>query len=146
MHLRVIAVGRIRDPAVAALCAELRKRLRAYHRVDVIEVRAGTLEEEATAVLRAIGPGEQVWLLERTGEELSSEELSERLERLALGGTSQVAFVVAGTFGAAPGLLARADFRWSLSRLTFLHEWARAIVLEQLYRAAKIARNEPYHH
>jgi len=54
--------------------------------------------------------------------------------------------VIAGTYGASPELLARATFRWSLSKLTFLHEWARMIVLEQLYRAAKIARNEPYHH
>jgi 23S rRNA (pseudouridine1915-N3)-methyltransferase len=53
--------------------------------------------------------------------------------------------VIAGAYGAAPALVACADFRWSLSRLTFLHEWARALVLEQLYRAAKIARNEPYH-
>ena len=54
--------------------------------------------------------------------------------------------VIAGTYGAAPALLERAQFRWSLSRLTLLHEWARALVLEQLYRAAKIAANEPYHH
>ena len=146
MHLRVIAVGRVRDPAIAALCDEMCKRLRPYHRVEVVEVRAGTLEEEGAAVLRALAPGEAVWLLERTGEQLSSEELSARLERLAVDGTSRIAFVIAGTFGAAPALLARADVQWSLSRLTFLHEWARALVLEQLYRAAKIARNEPYHH
>ena len=146
MHLRLIAVGRLRDPALAALCDEMRKRLRPYHRLDVVEVRASTLEEESAAVMRALAPGETVWLLERNGEELSSEELAARLERLAVEGTSRICFVIAGTFGASPSLLARADVRWSLSRLTFLHEWARALVLEQLYRAAKIARNEPYHH
>lgn len=146
MHLRLIAVGRLRDPALAALCDEMRKRLRPYHRLEVVEVRASTIEEESAAVLRMLAPGETVWLLERSGEELSSEELAARLERLALEGTSRIAFVIAGTFGAGPALLARADVRWSLSRLTFLHEWARALVLEQLYRAAKIARNEPYHH
>ncbi len=54
--------------------------------------------------------------------------------------------VVAGTFGAGDALKAQAGFLWSLSRLTFLHEWARMIALEQLYRAVKMARNEPYHY
>jgi 23S rRNA (pseudouridine1915-N3)-methyltransferase len=101
---------------------------------------------EAAAILRAIGPHDHVWLLERSGDELTSFELSQRLERLALEGTSRVTFIVAGTYGAAPELAARADLQWSLSRLTLLHEWARALVLEQLYRATKIAKNEPYHH
>jgi 23S rRNA (pseudouridine1915-N3)-methyltransferase len=62
------------------------------------------------------------------------------------GGTRRMVFVIAGTYGADDSLRERADFVWSLSKLTFLHEWARMVVLEQLYRAAKIARNEPYHH
>jgi 23S rRNA (pseudouridine1915-N3)-methyltransferase len=57
-----------------------------------------------------------------------------------------VTFAIAGADGASETLLERANVRWSLSPLTFLHEWARIIVLEQLYRAAKIAANEPYHH
>ncbi len=104
------------------------------------------MQTEGEAILRLIAPSDHVWLLERTGTEFASDELAERLDALALGGTSRVTFVVAGTYGASPALLARADVRWSLSRLTFLHEWARAIVLEQLYRAAKIAHDEPYHH
>ncbi len=101
---------------------------------------------EADAILRLLDPADHVWLLERTGSEFSSEELAARLDALALGGTSRVTFVIAGTYGAAPALLERANLRWSLSRLTLLHEWARVIVLEQLYRAAKIAHGEPYHH
>ena len=101
---------------------------------------------EAAAILRAVAPHDHLWLLERDGEELDSIEVSQRLERLANQGISRVTFAIAGTYGAAPELAARADFRWSLSRLTLLHEWARALVLEQLYRATKIARNEPYHH
>ncbi|MBV8602740.1 MAG: 23S rRNA (pseudouridine(1915)-N(3))-methyltransferase RlmH [Candidatus Eremiobacteraeota bacterium] len=148
MQIRIVAVGRVRDPAVGALCAEQLKRLQPYHRVEVVEVRTGSVDEEAAAVLRAVGGGvgEQLWLLERTGEEFASEELAERFERLATGGISRLVFAIAGTYGAGEALWARADVRWSLSRLTFLHEWTRAIVLEQLYRAAKIARKEPYHH
>jgi 23S rRNA (pseudouridine1915-N3)-methyltransferase len=68
------------------------------------------------------------------------------MEKISHDGTSRLTFVVAGTYGADASLLERADVQWSLSPLTFLHEWTRAIVLEQLYRAAKISRNEPYHH
>jgi 23S rRNA (pseudouridine1915-N3)-methyltransferase len=87
-----------------------------------------------------------MWLLERNGSAFSSEEFAARVEALAHSGISRLTFVVAGTYGAGDALRERADVQWSLSRLTFLHEWARMIVLEQLYRSAKITRNEPYHH
>lgn len=104
------------------------------------------MREEGDRVLRALEPGEPVWVLERTGTEWSSLELVEQLAATARNGHPRLTFVIAGTYGASPELLVRADRRWSLSRLTLLHEWARALVLEQLYRAAKIARDEPYHH
>jgi 23S rRNA (pseudouridine1915-N3)-methyltransferase len=104
------------------------------------------MREEGERLLHALDPGDLVWLLERDGTQLTSLELSERLRTLAAAGTARLVVIVAGTYGASDALLARAGFRWSLSRLTFLHEWTRALVLEQLYRAAKIARNEPYHH
>jgi 23S rRNA (pseudouridine1915-N3)-methyltransferase len=151
MHLRIVAVGKLRDPAVAAICREFQKRLAAYHRLEIVEVRASSgsdpdkaIREEGDRILRALGKG-SVWLLDRAGTELTSEALSKKiveLERDARGLT----LVVAGTFGASKAVSDRADFVWSLSKLTFLHEWARMLVLEQLYRAAKIARSEPYHH
>lgn len=149
----MIAVGKIREPYVAQACAEFRKRLQPYGACEEIEVRASdgsaadqAMREEGERILKLVRPGETLWLLERTGTELSSTELSARIRELENGGISRIAVVIAGTYGASPELLARATFRWSLSKLTFLHEWARMIVLEQLYRAAKIARNEPYHH
>jgi 23S rRNA (pseudouridine1915-N3)-methyltransferase len=153
MHVRLIAVGKMREPYLVAAAEDFRRRLRPYHRLEEIEVRAGdgsdpvrSMSGEAEAILRLIAPSDHVWLLERTGSEISSEELAARIERLPIDGTSQLTLIVAGTFGAAPALLERAQFRWSLSQLTLLHEWARALVLEQLYRAAKITANEPYHH
>lgn len=153
MHVRLIAVGKLREPYLVAAADDFRRRLRPYHRLEEVEVRAGdgsepqrAMDEEATAILRLVVPSDHVWLLERTGSELSSEELAARLERLPVDGISHLTLVIAGTHGAAPELRARAQFCWSLSRLTLLHEWARALVLEQLYRAAKIAANEPYHH
>ena len=151
--MRLIAVGKLREPYLVAAAEDFRKRLRPYHRLEEMEVRAGdgsdtvrSMAAEGEAILRAIAPSDQVWLLERTGTEFSSEELAARIERLPIDGISDLTLVIAGTYGAAPALLARAQVRWSLSRLTLLHEWARVLVLEQLYRAAKIAANEPYHH
>jgi len=153
MHLRLIAVGKVREPYIAAGMADFRKRIVPYHRLDEIDIRPAdggrperAIAAEGDAILRAIAPHDVVWLLEREGTEFSSLELADRLERYAVDGVSTLTFVIAGTYGAAPAVHARADVRWSLSRLTFLHEWARMLALEQLYRAAKISRGEPYHH
>jgi 23S rRNA (pseudouridine1915-N3)-methyltransferase len=153
LHVRLIAVGKVRERYVAEALADFRARLRPYHRFDEVEVRAAdggdaerAMRSEGEAVLRLIEPGDHVWLLERSGEMMTSEELARRIERLPHDGIARLTVVVAGTYGASPELLARADLRWSLSRLTFLHEWARVLAVEQLYRAAKIARDEPYHH
>ncbi len=153
MRLRLIAVGKIRSAPIAALCDEFAMRLQPMIPCEVQEVRAAdgrapeqAIAEEGERILRLLPADEPMWLLERSGDSLSSPQLSAKLAALGTTGISRLTLVVAGTYGAAPRLLERATFRWSLSPLTFLHEWARALVLEQLYRAAKIARNEPYHH
>lgn len=152
MLLRLIAVDRVRSPYVAAACADLRKRLTPLQPYEEVEVRAGdganptsAVRVEAARILQLLRDGECVWLLERTGSQLSSPELARRLATVSHSGAQRLTLVVAGAHGADAALRERVDFLWSLSELTFLHEWARAIVLEQLYRAAKIARNEPYH-
>jgi 23S rRNA (pseudouridine1915-N3)-methyltransferase len=150
---RLVAVGRIRESYIAEAVNDFRARLQRYVSLEEFEIAAArgddpsrAVREESERILQHLAPSDQVWLLERGGSGLSSVELSERLKALALNGCSRITFVIAGTYGADEALLRRANFLWSLGPLTFLHEWARAIVLEQLYRAAKIARNEPYHH
>ena len=152
MKIRVVAVGKIRERYLADATADFRKRLARYFSYDEIEVGSShgsdpesAMRDESARILDALEPNDVLWLLDRTGSELSSEELSQRITLLADSGTKRLVLAIGGAFGASVQLTARAHFRWSLSRLTFLHEWARAIVLEQLYRAAKIARNEPYH-
>jgi 23S rRNA (pseudouridine1915-N3)-methyltransferase len=151
--LRLIAIDRVRSSPVAELCAEFRKRLGPYFPYDELEVRAGdgkdpaaAMRDERERIMRHVRPDDRMWLLERTGTQLSSSALAARLDDVGRSGVARLTLVIAGTFGADAALHARAEFLWSLSDLTFLHEWSRAIVLEQLYRAAKIARNEPYHH
>lgn len=153
MQVRIVAVGRVRERYIAAACADFLTRLKPYFPVDVVEVRpsaAATAEaavrEEGERILKILSGADPVWLLDREGDQLSSEQLCAAIARVTNAGARRVTFIVAGTFGASEALRGRADFIWSLSQLTLLHEWARALVLEQLYRAAKIARNEPYHH
>lgn len=153
MKYRILTVGKARERYIIAALADFRTRLRRYVSFEEIEIApshggepARALREEGERVLAHIAPGEPIWLLERTGRAFSSIELAERIAEVEHSGVQRLTFVIAGTYGADERLLARANLHWSLSSLTFLHEWARAIVLEQLYRAAKIARNEPYHH
>jgi 23S rRNA (pseudouridine1915-N3)-methyltransferase len=153
MQVRLIAVDKLRSPFASDACLEFRKRLAPYFSYEEVEVRAApgndpaaAVRDEGERILRLVRPDERLWLLERSGTQLSSTQLAQKIEAIAHEGISRLTFVVAGTYGASDALIARADFLWSLSSLTFLHEWARMIVLEQLYRAAKIARNEPYHH
>lgn len=153
MQIRLVAVGKVRERYVAAACDDFRARIAPYYPLDVVEVKASlgsqpalAMREEAERVLRQIHDDDRVWLLDRAGEQLSSEELSRMVGEVANAGTRRLTLVIAGTYGAGEALRARASFVWSLSKLTLLHEWARMFVLEQLYRAAKIARNEPYHH
>jgi 23S rRNA (pseudouridine1915-N3)-methyltransferase len=153
MIVRVVAVDRIRTPYVARACEDFRARLGAYHAYDEIEVRAGNgrdpqgaMREEAERIARHLRDDDRFWLVDRSGTQLSSEALASRIGDVSRSGAQRLTLAIGGAYGTADTLRERAEFVWSLSELTFLHEWARAIVLEQLYRAAKIARNEPYHH
>ena len=153
MIVRVVAVDRIRTPYVASACDDFRARLGTYHSYDEIEVRAGNgrdpqaaMRDEAERIARHLRDDDRMWLVDRSGKQLSSEALAARIGDVGRSGAQRLTLVIGGAYGTAGALRERAEFVWSLSELTFLHEWARAIVLEQLYRAAKIARNEPYHH
>jgi 23S rRNA (pseudouridine1915-N3)-methyltransferase len=150
---RIIAVGKVREKYVEAALEDYRKRLRRLGPFEELEVAAShggdperAMRHEGERILRALVPSEPCWLLDRQGTPLSSIELATKVTMLADAGATRLNLVIAGTYGASEQLRRRADFTWSLSSLTFLHEWARALVVEQLYRAAKIARNEPYHH
>lgn len=153
MQLRIVAVGKIREKYVASACEDFARRLRPYYPIEVVEVKASqaahpaaAMRDEAQRIVKLLHEDDLIWLLDRAGTQLSSQELSQMLHDVGSAGTRRMTFIIAGTYGADEALRRRGRFVWSLSTLTFLHEWARMIVLEQLYRAAKIARNEPYHH
>ncbi len=138
MRYEVVAVGRVKAAALRAACDEYLGRLRRYARVEEREVK-----DEAR--LPAAIPAEaRLVAVSRTGEPWSSTELADWTGRWDQDGRD-VALVIGGAGGLPGGLVARAERVWSLSALTFPHELARVIVLEQLYRAFTIRRGEPYH-
>jgi 23S rRNA (pseudouridine1915-N3)-methyltransferase len=153
MRITLVAVGRLKEAHWREAAAEYLKRMRPYATVDVVEVpdrdvtrdEARALNEEGVDVLRALPDGAHVIALEIGGRRLSSEELADEIADHMVGGRSHVAFVLGGAAGLAPEVLSRADGRLSLGPMTLPHQLARVVLLEQVYRAFRIMRGEPYH-
>jgi len=152
MKFRIVAVGRIREGYIAAGVDDFRRRLRRYVPLEELEIDAShggdparAVNEEGERILRTLALDETVWLLERSGTSCDTIEFARRIADTTAGGIAQMTFVVAGAYGSSAALKARATGLWSLSKMTFWHEWTRLLVIEQLYRAIKITRNEPYH-
>ena len=157
-QIKIIAVGKIREKYLQEGIREYAKRLSPYARLEFREVadepcpeRLAPAEEERVKVLEgerilsSLSPQDYVILLDLKGKEMDSPGLSRFLANLALNGRSALAFVIGGSLGVSPAVYSRADFRWSFSRLTFPHQLMRVMLLEQIYRAMKISRGEPYH-
>jgi 23S rRNA (pseudouridine1915-N3)-methyltransferase len=150
----VVAVGSVKGWPDEG-CRDYLKRLRRYFPVEVIEVPEEDLNRrapeevltaEAARLTRRTPAGAYVIALDREkGEPLSSEKLAQRLNSLGLSARSHVAFILGGPLGLSPDTLAKADARVSFGAVTLPHALARVVLLEQLYRAAKINRGEKYH-
>lgn len=148
MRFTVIAVGKLKERFWKDACAEYLKRLGPYARTHVVELPDSEPAREGEAISRAIdGLGERVHvvLMAIEGRALSSEGIAERIDTLALSGTSDIAFVIGGSDGVSEAVRERADEEWSFGRITLPHNLARVVTLEQLYRSRKISRGEPYH-
>ena len=149
MNVLIIAVDKLREAYVRSGCELYAKRLRPYHTVTTIEVRKGSgaaaTADEGRRILERLEPTDVVWALDRVGDAFASIALAKRIALVERDGHRRLVLAIGGAEGLSEAVFARADLRWSLSPLTFLHEMTRLIVFEQLYRAAKIARGEPYH-
>lgn len=153
MRITLVSVGRLKERFWRDAADEYVKRLGSYASLRVHEVpdrdsgrdALRALAEEGADILRALPGGAHVIALDVSGTQLSSEGFAEKLERLAIEGTSSVAFVIGGSVGLAPRVLERADWRLSLGSMTLPHNLARVVLLEQIYRAFRIMRGEPYH-
>jgi 23S rRNA (pseudouridine1915-N3)-methyltransferase len=140
VRLTLLAVGKLRDRWVAEGCAEYLARLRSHFSIEIVEVKRD-------AELLARLPARQLlWVLDERGEQATSRELSLRLERVRQSGGAGLTLCIGGADGHSDALRARADYLWSLSKLTLPHRLARVLVLEQIYRASSILAGAPYHH
>lgn len=148
LKITVIAAGKLKEPFWRDACAEYLKRLGGYAHVAVREVPDSDPDREADriiAVLNAIGRDAHIVLLDICGRETSSEQLATKLDALAVRGISHVTFIIGGSDGVTEAVRDRAAERLSFGPVTLPHNLARIVLLEQIYRACKINRNEPYH-
>lgn len=156
--IRVVSVGKLKEKYLADGVAEYQKRLSGYVKLDMVEVPdealpanpsasdiVRILDKEGKKVLKLIREQEYVILLDLSGKMLSSEELADELNTLVISGKSRITFVIGGSLGVSEELRSRASFCWSMSTLTFPHQFVRLLVLEQVYRACRIMRGERYH-
>ena len=157
MAITILCIGKMKDKALQLLEEEYIKRLQAFSKVQIIEVKdeANTRadreneallirDKEGERALAKIKDKDFVILLDLHGQQWGSEDFAERLSAWSTANQSLV-FVIAGSLGPSAALTARANVRWQLSRLTFTHLMTRVLVLEQIYRAFMIASGRSYH-
>ena len=151
MRIRFVWIGKTRDAQMRALVDEYLKRLGRFVRCEVTELRESAarggragIADESKRIIGALHSDAVTVLLDVEGREWSSPQLAGEVEKWQNGGTKEIAFVIGGPEGVSGEVEARADLRWSLSRLTLTHEMARVVLVEQLYRAYTIIHGMPY--
>ncbi|HET7627681.1 MAG TPA: 23S rRNA (pseudouridine(1915)-N(3))-methyltransferase RlmH [Bacillales bacterium] len=158
MNITIACVGKLKEKHLRQGIAEYEKRLKPFARLDFIEVpdeKAPESMSEAEAELVKQAEGERLLIkipndayviaLSLDGKPLTSEQFAAKLDELATYGRSKIVFVIGGSLGLSDAVLQRADMKLSFSKLTFPHQLMRLILIEQVYRAFKIKRGEPYH-
>ncbi|MBR6717982.1 MAG: 23S rRNA (pseudouridine(1915)-N(3))-methyltransferase RlmH [Oscillospiraceae bacterium] len=156
MQIHLITVGRLKEQWLRDAYAEYEKRLSRYCRLTLTELPearlsespadaeiAAALSQEGKAILNACRGKIIAMCIE--GKMRSSEEFAAMLDQTALSGDSTVSFVIGSSFGLAPEVKNRADLRFSMSPMTFTHQIARVLLMEQLYRAFQISTGGKYH-
>ncbi len=157
-EITLIAMGKLKEKFYLSAAAEYEKRLGGYCRfrlLELPEVRlpedpspaeiAAGLEKEADVIFSKIPKGAWLCVLTPEGKLISSEALASKMAEVKLSGRSSACFLIGSSFGMSPRVKAAADFKLSMSPMTFPHHLARIMVLEQLYRAEAIQAGSKYH-
>lgn len=157
LTVKLIVIGKLKEKYLTEGCEEYIKRLGAYCKIQVIELAPAKLPENPSAgqidaaledeAKRILEKAEGSYLVSMCieGGQLSSEELSAKISALTVGSVSSIAFVIGGSHGLAEQVKGRSGLRLSMSKMTFPHQLARMMLLEQLYRAFSIASGGKYH-
>lgn len=154
-NIRILAIGTLKEPHWKRAADEYVKRLAPYAKIAFTEIpeerfktpsdRERVQEREAQKLLKHLRQGDVVLALDERGTEMSSQTFAGFLEKESLQG-DRIVFVLGGPLGLSGSILARARYRLSLSHMTFPHQMARVILLEQIYRAGTIVRGKQYHY
>lgn len=158
MNIKLIAVGKIKEKYIKEGIAEFSKRLSRYASLKIIEVSDEKAPEnlsdkdmeiiknkEGKKILEKISDNSYIIVLAIDGKQISSENLAEKIEDITLGGISDITFIIGGSLGLSHEVTNKSHYKLSFSKMTFPHQLMRLILLEQVYRAFKIIKGEPYH-
>jgi 23S rRNA (pseudouridine1915-N3)-methyltransferase len=158
MNIVLFSVGKLKEKYLKQGIAEFEKRLGPYAKLTIIEVpdekAPETLSEaemnevkqkEGERILAKISADTYVIALAINGKQHSSEQFAKKLDQLATYGKSKVAFIIGGSLGLSDAVLKRADEELSFSKMTLPHQLMKLVLIEQIYRAFRINRGEPYH-
>ncbi|WP_027339609.1 23S rRNA (pseudouridine(1915)-N(3))-methyltransferase RlmH [Halonatronum saccharophilum] len=158
MKVRVISVGKIKESYIMQGINEFTKRLQRHVDLEVIEVKdekiggslssaevEGIKKEEGQRILERLDARSYTIALDPQGKHMSSEGLAKSISNLQVQGYSSIEFIIGGALGLHKSVRDRSDYILSFSHMTFTHQMARLILLEQVYRAFKIIKGEPYH-
>ena len=156
--ITLICIGKLKEKFYESASEEYKKRLGGYCKFNLIELTEvrlpdspstaeinAALEKEAINITEKIPKGAWFCVFTPEGKSLSSEQLADKLSAVKLSGKSSVCFLIGSSFGMADSIKRKADFKLSMSPMTFPHHLARIMVLEQLYRAETIQAGSKYH-
>ena len=143
MLLKVLVIGKLKDKNFQSRIVEYSKWLTQNNKIEILELPDSTKEKENELLLKHIEKENHAYIvaLSEDGKELTSRELASKLEAIQ----QKIVFIIGGPYGLTNEVKEKADFLWSLSKLTFTHEFARLILLEQLFRASNIQMGGSYH-
>ena len=153
MKISFRAIGKTHDPQLRMSIDDFTGRIRHYFPIEwtlipapKITSQAELMKAEAELILQTLKPGDYLIALDEHGKQTDSPQLASLIEKQSFQSTRNLVFVIGGAFGFHQTILDKADFVWSLSKLTFPHQLVRLILAEQVYRACTIIRHEKYHH
>jgi len=156
MKIRFWSIGKNHEAYIKAGVENFTRRISKYYPVEWTLIpmpkNAGMMSEmdlkkkEGEMILEWLHKDDYLVALDEHGKQMTSEELAGFIEKISSRSIKQMVFVIGGAFGLDESVLKRADFKWSLSGLTFPHQLVRLMLAEQVYRACTIIRNEKYHH
>lgn len=153
MKHQLLFLGKIKDKFIEDGVAEYSSRLQHYTSfiITILKEKGrgrgnGTsTEEQGRLLLQAVPPGAMIVVLDARGKQLSSEAFSRKIDQWEMQGKKHICYLIGGPDGHAPSVIAAADLLLSLSKMTFTHDMARMLLIEQLYRAHTIKAGEQYH-